>query len=123
MKNVLIGLIFLVVVGFLCMAASGDDRSNSQTSVPPTKAWYAGGTLHKATASEWLRATDSNRLATSADWVTATIGIETQAKHKEQSEELKECVDETAEVSPPEMKAAELAVSCSVLFGWELKED
>lgn len=124
MKGVLVGLIFLLV-GFLCVAMSGGGGSSSSSapSIPPTKAWYSGGTLHKATAAEWLKATNGNRLATAADWVTVTIGIETESKHRQQSEELKECVDETAEVAPPEMKATDLAASCAVLFGWELKEN
>jgi hypothetical protein len=38
----------------------------SQTSDP---AWYSGGTLHKATARQWLEATTQNQLATASDWV------------------------------------------------------
>ena len=30
--------------------------------------WYEGGTLHKATAREWNRASYRDRLATTADW-------------------------------------------------------
>jgi hypothetical protein len=35
--------------------------------------WYSGGSLHKATASEWKASTDKNRLATSADFAAATL--------------------------------------------------
>ena len=35
------------------------------------KKWYQGGTLHKATIMEWKKATESNKLATCADWILA----------------------------------------------------
>ena len=42
-------------------------------------AWNRGGTLHRATVAEWHRATDSNRLATAADWAARTRGMRSTA--------------------------------------------
>lgn len=35
------------------------------------KEWYEGGTLHDATIAQWKRASQSNKLATCADWLSA----------------------------------------------------
>lgn len=35
------------------------------------KEWYEGGTLHQATIAQWKRASQSNKLATCADWISA----------------------------------------------------
>lgn len=46
--------------------------TTSQPTPTPTsdKKWYEGGTLHQAVVSEWVEATYSNKLATSADMIT-----------------------------------------------------
>ena len=37
------------------------------------KMWFEGGTLHQATYAQWNNATYANKLATSGDWLAATI--------------------------------------------------
>lgn len=46
-------------------------QTATQTATPEaTVSWYNGGTLHEATWAEWQQATDANKLATAADWIT-----------------------------------------------------
>ena len=39
-------------------------------SAQESKKWYQGGTLHKKTGADWLKASSDNRVATSADFLT-----------------------------------------------------
>jgi hypothetical protein len=94
----------------------------TESSAPPTKAWYEGGTLHQATVAQWKAGSNANRLATASDWVTVTTGWDTLEEAREKSEDLKTCVTEAAMESPEETKANELAAACAVLMGWEPKE-
>jgi len=48
----------------------GSDRSSSKSTSDTM--WVEGGNLHKATVSEWKNANQQNRLATAADWLSAT---------------------------------------------------
>ncbi len=94
---------------------------------PSGSKWYVGGTLHKATISEWNKASYSNKLATAADWV---VNISPRIKAKVQrsgsmdalrsyAAELVTCVNETAAGEGySNMKAGEIAVSCGVIMGW-----
>ncbi len=40
---------------------------------PPEPKWYEGGTLHKAKVSQWVSATERNRVATCADFAATFI--------------------------------------------------
>ena len=45
----------------------------SSTSSRARSEWYSGGTLHGATMRQWRNASDSDRLATSADFAAAML--------------------------------------------------
>lgn len=47
----------------------------------PRAHWYQGGTLHKAKAAEWNRATYENKLATAGDFL-ATLWLDKRLKPK-----------------------------------------
>jgi len=47
-------------------------RTTTSTSTATQTQWFQGGTLHRATLSQWRAATNANRLATAADWLAAT---------------------------------------------------
>ncbi|HUO09677.1 MAG TPA: hypothetical protein VM008_15315 [Phycisphaerae bacterium] len=51
------------------LALNGCDGNTSGSGAQ----WFKGGTLHGATAGDWLRATDANRLATSADFCASIM--------------------------------------------------
>ena len=53
---------FIVVAGLTFMIAS-------TTTAAPREKWYEGGTLHKAGALDWQKATYRDKLATCADFV------------------------------------------------------
>jgi len=59
----------LFAVFFLQAILSGPSAA---TKSPSDTLWVEGGNLHKATVSEWKNANQQNRLATAADWLSAT---------------------------------------------------
>ena len=80
--------------------------------------WFKGGTLHKATVSEWRQASTENKLATVSDWLAATLWkghlTTPQAfkKLKKKSEMLVNAVDNVAESEGiGSMKVIEIAAS------------
>jgi hypothetical protein len=97
--------------------------------------WYEGGTLHKASIQIWRESTDSNRLATSADWfvsITKSQNPEYKKKMdkldrsqylynlKSHSIQLERCISEMArgktsdKLIKPTDKIAEIASICYV---------
>jgi len=89
--------------------------------------WYTGGTLHNKTAMEWHQATYRNRLATSADFITATTPKEKQRLLfnddmrllRQRAEALEACITESTQ--DPEtriMKVSEVGAACLVLLGY-----
>ena len=90
---------------------------------PVTGKWYQGGRLHSATAEQWVRASDRNRLATSADWAFTMLQVEGRKPTLDQlkiyATELKTCINETTEPVPlvPQQKASEIAAVCWVIMG------
>lgn len=88
--------------------------------------WYEGGTLQKATVTEWQKASPENQLATSADFIAslsaiADLGeVEDPAKLadvRKRSEALRECVNRMiAEGSAAQdSKASEMVVYCTIM--------
>ena len=67
------------------------------TSTESTSSWTTGGTLHDATIADWKRATYSNKLATSADWIAAVSAMKDKIKNmtefRSYADELLECID------------------------------
>ncbi len=88
----------------------------------PTSAWYAGGTLHKATWAEWKQATIENKMATAADWITNAYKPEWQtfAELRTLSTQLVICVDEVADTAiqawGADSSVVDVVVSCIILM-------
>lgn len=84
--------------------------------------WFQGGTLHKATADEWISASPRNKLATCSDWVAAwsnkSMTVKTYGSMDEirrDAERLKAALDRAAlglngndEVAPLVVLSAQL---------------
>jgi predicted Zn finger-like uncharacterized protein len=88
--------------------------------------WYEGGTLHRATVSQWKRSAYSNKLATAADWAANLPRIKAEVTRSGNIETLRPfasnlvvCVDEAAAGEGyGSMSVAELAAGCAILMGW-----
>ncbi len=59
-----------IVVMLAVVAVYGVSNSAEPPSKPKAKKWYEGGTLHKKSALDWQEASDEDKLATCADFVT-----------------------------------------------------
>lgn len=82
--------------------------------------WYEGGTLHKARAAQWHRATERNRLARSADFVAAAKAASNMRELRERAEAVEACVSEaTVDESSREMLVSEVAAACLILLGYK----
>lgn len=88
-----------------------------------TKMWFSGGTLHNATVAQWVAATEHNRRASAADWVTAIKGWDNLDELEFLTGELVFCTSET--VAPSDIydlmkdtKINEIAAACAALMGW-----
>jgi hypothetical protein len=87
--------------------------------------WYEGGTLQKASASQWQAATSQNQLATAGDFIASVSGIAdlasvtdvaTAAELKKKAEDLQVCVNQSIKPeTPPEQPVAEFIVRCTLL--------
>lgn len=78
-KDMLIGAVLFGFMGFMLVKCSSDDDKPAKTSSPQVEDqhssahhWYEGGTLHRANALAWQRATYDNKLATCADLISVT---------------------------------------------------
>jgi hypothetical protein len=95
------------------------------TSAVTVTQWYTGGTLHRATASQWTRASYANKLATASDWVAAILGAGEVRRRtggnidrlRPYAAQVVACVDEVAPVAGNQ-QVAELAAACMVLLGY-----
>lgn len=80
--------------------------------------WYAGGTLHSATITEWRSADHRNKLATAADW--AAIGFDTVANLEQNATAILDCVEESFDTYATNHQATdtvtEIAVTCVILL-------
>ncbi|AQW73427.1 hypothetical protein E4T96_14325 [Shigella flexneri] len=100
--------------------------------------WYEGGTLHKANALEWQKASYKNKLATSADFIAVlynqgrlTPELSTQVKNMDDlkllAEELTKQLDMAFEPFADKKKnrkvyqnqsVSNTAVSLMLMMGW-----
>jgi hypothetical protein len=73
-----IAVIILLVIGgiFEPKARSGPGGPRDIGPTPKPRAWYSGGTLHRAKMSVWSSSSYADRLATSADFVTRMMQID-----------------------------------------------
>lgn len=80
--------------------------------------WYAGGTLHSASLTEWRSADHRNKLATSADW--AVQGFDTVSGLEQKATELLACVEEAFDSYVATHKetdtVTDIAVGCVILM-------
>jgi len=86
--------------------------------------WYEGGSLHKATLSQWSAAPYRNKLATSGDFVAGMrdkINVNTQTIEdvKTYAVHMVKCINEVA-IDPKlgRQKVSEIAAGCAILMGW-----
>lgn len=71
----LLGLLLFVFIAFGSVDNSGESGGSTRPTRPrgsSSTQWFQGGNLHKATVAEWKNASYQNKLATSADWLSAT---------------------------------------------------
>lgn len=102
--------------------------SSVQRPAASSRAWYDGGTLHRATLNTWLAASHENKLATASDWV-ASLKVGKSAVQsagsmdalKPLAENLVACVDKatTGINQIKDWDAASVAASCTTIMGWE----
>ena len=101
--------------------------------------WYSGGSLHDKSALDWQGASNANKLATCADfvskiWMAENFTPQTQASitsvesMKPYAQELVDCLDEATIAEPDSLlnsriytnqKVASMAAGCMVLMGWQ----
>ena len=89
-------LLTVAVVLLLLFAATGCSISPSSAT---SRKWFEGGTLHRATPAEWLRAPYRDRLATSADFMVAIFKnsgtvLDSPAQLRIPAVELEKCISE-----------------------------
>lgn len=92
-------------------------------ATPSFAEWYEGGTLHRANAEQWQSASSANRLATSGDWASHILGIDTVREIgldglRIFALELSSCVTEASSGAPSNTGASELAAACAILLEW-----
>lgn len=68
---------FYLLLNIGCLTNNKNESSYGTSQTPangslstPTKIWYEGGTLQDKTALQWQTASETNKLATCADYVT-----------------------------------------------------
>lgn len=91
------------------------------SSAPAFADWYSGGTLHRATASQWHAASSANRLATAADW-SVRILSENRIRQlgmrgwQNYAQQLADCVSTATSGGPQNQAVSEIAAACVILM-------
>ena len=89
--------------------------------------WYEGGSLHQSAVSQWKKSSQTNKLATAADWVLAAPKVKALAQNssnidviKPYAQELVACVDKATDDQgiTDKSKTAEIAATCMILMGY-----
>ncbi|MEQ8440552.1 MAG: hypothetical protein RKK11_01250 [Alphaproteobacteria bacterium] len=115
MKNLVIGL--AVVAGLAVAIGSG----------PASAQWYDGGTLQRATLSQWKAGSSANRLASAADlaaafWQTKPdwqTRFRSMSQLRPYANQLNTCITIVANGSGSgSMRVPEVASSCIIQLGW-----
>lgn len=91
---IVLGSIILLTIGYISDSNTSSSSRSSSRSSTSVQEWYEGGTLHKASIPEWKRATDRNKLATCADFVSTYRPNFTSQQLRFAATELKNCIDE-----------------------------
>jgi len=115
MKRI-VGIVFAIVIAF---GISGCSEN---------KKWYEHATLHKSTIKVWKKATQEDKLATSADWIlTASPRISNEIKNsgnidnlKPYANELVECINKSIDGvdTIDDQQTTQSAITCMTLMGW-----
>ena len=91
-------------------------RVRRPTRVPTVTEWYEGGTLQRATALEWNRATHRNRMASAADWASAVLLSIDQPVNMDglrlYADSLVRCVNEAVRDGPDSLQLTQVAAIC-----------
>lgn len=81
--------------------------------------WYVGGTLHRATLSDWRASTGSNQLATLADIVGKTLDIRDPVAVRPMAEQVQACINVVASNKKMGTQpVADTAVGCMFQLGY-----
>ena len=81
--------------------------------------WYSGGTLHRATLSEWRASTGSNQLATLADIVGKPLNLRDPVAVKPMAEQVKARINVlAANKKMGTQPVADTAVGCMYQLGY-----
>jgi hypothetical protein len=118
-------LLMVVAASAIAFTAQQGRASASSAHMVTIAQWYVGGTLHRASATQWRMASHSDRLATSADWIAAVWGAqrvqrvtgEDMNRLRPYASNLVRCVDEAAPAAGNQ-RASELAAACIRLLGY-----
>ena len=94
-------------------------------SLSASAQWYSGGTLHRANGAVWKSSSESNRLATSADFAIIIIGknrvqaMGSMNRLKPYALQMKICIDEAVVGrGGNKISVSEVGAACGVLLGW-----
>jgi len=116
-SRVVLVLGFLFVIGCASSNEQNSSRPSGQSAASSSK-WYQGGTLHTATVAQWKSGTYQNKLATSSDWLSATVwkgslnSPDDFDKLKGQAQSLVAAVDGVVTVEKTDsIKVSEIAAS------------
>ena len=95
----------------------------TMSSPAVAREWYTGGNLHKASLSQWSASTARNRLATSADFVSAIANQQGLKKHPNELKPLMQalvvCINEVArDPSLGKTRVSETVGACAIAMGW-----
>lgn len=96
-------------------ASSSSSQSSSARS---SSNWYEGGTLHNASAGEWLSGSSANRLATASDFAASAkdeLGFNDMDGMKSAAQGVKNCIDRAAE-GDASQQVSTLAATCIMLM-------
>jgi hypothetical protein len=118
-------LLFVLIVVFVPAPTKVTREAGGEATVATIEAtviptatapWYSGGTLHDSTVAEWQAATDTNRLATAADWATSGMDLTLPSEIEHYAKELIICVNEAVDAYSQDAETLDIAVACVVML-------
>ena len=107
--------------GYASTRDSGPPTRQEAVSPRETRSWYEGGTLHRATVSEWRTSTGRNRLATSADFASAALNhkgrtFDSTGEMLGAAIAMKTCIDAATPDAKEQMPVTGIAAICALLL-------
>lgn len=126
----LVIIVVVGIVGYLGYSGVFSDKGTSSSPSPsppppsasPARQWYEGGTLHKKTMADWRAASDEDRLATAADFVSNSAAsrgttFRSMDEMKVAAADLERQITAAGEGGDADTLAvAEVAAACMVLM-------